>query len=95
MSDQSLQNCCKKPFRATARDAVASSAVLPSVSMDFGNPASFARALDGISYVFLIRPPELADAKRYFLPFLEAAQAAGVRHIVFMSVIGAEKNRSI
>ncbi len=39
-----------------------------------------------------MRPPQLTKINREMLPALEVARAQGVRHVVFMSVQGAEKN---
>jgi uncharacterized protein YbjT (DUF2867 family) len=67
----------------------------PCVLLDFTRTETFAPALDGVDRVFLVRPPHLADAKRYFAPFIDAAKTAGVRHIVFLSVIGVEHNHTV
>lgn len=66
-----------------------------SVVFDFGDAATFGPALQGVEKLFLLRPPALADTKRYFVPVIEAARAAGVRHIVFLSLLGAEKNKVV
>jgi uncharacterized protein YbjT (DUF2867 family) len=39
-----------------------------------------------------VRPPALANVKRDIAPALAAARQAGVRHIVFLSLQGVEKN---
>jgi uncharacterized protein YbjT (DUF2867 family) len=62
---------------------------------DFEQPASFLPALEGMQVLFLLRPPQLADVPRYFSPLIAAAQAAGLQHIVFLSVQGVEKSRYI
>jgi uncharacterized protein YbjT (DUF2867 family) len=41
--------------------------------------------------VFLVRPPQLGDPKP-LLPFVREAKEAGVRHIVFLSLLGIERN---
>ena len=58
--------------------------------LDFERPESFGAALHQIDVVFLLRPPQLADVKKYFAPFMEACQQARIKHIVFLSVQGAE-----
>jgi uncharacterized protein YbjT (DUF2867 family) len=63
--------------------------VLP-VHLDFADANSFAPALAGVDRVLLVRPPLLVNVRRYFQPFIRAAEAAGVRHVVFLSVMGAE-----
>lgn len=65
------------------------------IAFDFTNPATFAAALAGVSTLFLLRPPQLADVPRYFAPLVRASQNAGVSHIVFLSVQGAGTNRWI
>lgn len=42
--------------------------------------------------LFLVRPPELVNVARDLLPALDAARTAGVGRIVFLSVLGAERN---
>lgn len=42
--------------------------------------------------MFLLRPPQLADVPKYFLPFVAEAKAAGVKHLVFLSLQGVEHN---
>ncbi|WP_410768897.1 SDR family oxidoreductase [Fontibacillus sp. BL9] len=62
------------------------------IYFDFRDPLSFRPALHGVKKLFLLRPPELADARKYFLPVIKAAKEEGVEHIVFLSLLGAEKN---
>lgn len=62
------------------------------VHFDFDDAATFGPALAGVDRVFLLRPPQLADVDEFFRPFVAAARAAGVRHVVFLSVQGAEDN---
>lgn len=57
---------------------------------DFEAPGTFAAALAGCDRLFLLRPPHIGDVKRLVFPAIEAAAAAGVRRIVFLSVSGAE-----
>lgn len=62
------------------------------VSFDFARPETFDPALTDVSRVLLVRPPALADVNRYFRPFIEAMQRAGVRQVVFLSLQGVENN---
>lgn len=62
------------------------------VRLDFADPTSFAPALEGVQRLFLMRPPAIADTKRYLNPLVDAARAAGVQQIVFLSLLGAERN---
>lgn len=59
---------------------------------DFADPATHAPAFAGVERLFLVRPPELADVKRQIAPAIEAARRSGVRHVVFLSLLGVERN---
>jgi len=56
---------------------------------DLLRPDTFAPALAGVERLFLVRPPAIADPK-YFEPLLEEARRQGVKHIVFLSLLGAQ-----
>ncbi len=43
-----------------------------------------------VSQLLLLRPPAVDDVDSYIFPFLHAARRAGVRHVVFLSVMGAQ-----
>jgi len=60
---------------------------------DFLDPTTFEGAFDGIKHLFLVRPPALADVPKELAPAIRAAVAAGVQHIVFLSLQGVENNR--
>ncbi len=85
----------------TARAADIDPALLPArhgvetVRLDLTDPRTFAPALRGIRRLFLIRPPAIARVKPTLNAFLDAAAAAGVEHVVFSSVAGAETNRVV
>lgn len=64
------------------------------IYLDFEDPSSIRPALQGIKKLFLIRPPHLAD-KKYFEPVIEAAKEVGIEQIVFLSLLGAEKNKIV
>ncbi len=59
--------------------------------LDFYDPKSFETATKNIDTVFLLRPPAISDSKKYIRPFLEKAKENGVKNIIFLSVIGADK----
>ena len=65
------------------------------VHFDFTDPGSWQDAFDGVQLVFLMRPPQLGNVRRDMVPALEAARAAGVRHMVLLSLQGAEHNRVV
>ena len=64
---------------------------LEPVRFDFEAPETWPAALAGCDFVFLLRPPALANMTVTLNPFIDAAYAAGVRHIVFVSVAGADQ----
>lgn len=65
---------------------------IESAQLDFWNPGTFRAALTGCDSVFLMRPPAISQVRRTLLPFLEVASSVGVRHVVFLSVQGADRN---
>jgi uncharacterized protein YbjT (DUF2867 family) len=66
-----------------------------AVTLDFSRPETFAPALADVKRLFLMRPPQITDVKRYLFPFLDAAQAAGVEQVAFLSLIGVEQNQRV
>lgn len=87
------------PVRAASRDGHDVSRLwgdrVSAVSLDFTDASTWPQAFAGITTVFLMRPPHLSNMKRDMFPALEAAKAAGVTHIVFLSLQGAESNRVV
>jgi uncharacterized protein YbjT (DUF2867 family) len=61
--------------------------------LEFDEPVTYASALEGITKIVLIRPNQVSDVSRYIFPFLAKAEKLGVKQIVFISIIGAERNR--
>ena len=64
---------------------------LQSVKLDFLDRATWAPALADCGLLFLLRPPPIGDMTQTLIPFVDAAYAAGVQHIVFLSVAGADR----
>ncbi|MDZ5472185.1 SDR family oxidoreductase [Bacillus sp. 31A1R] len=62
------------------------------VPFDFLNTDTFEEALEGVDKVFLVRPPKLAKPKEDMKPFLNAVKEKGIKQIVFVSLMGVEKN---
>ena len=60
---------------------------------EFDEPATYDKALDGVTKLVLIRPNQVTDVYNYIFPFLAKAEKLGVKHIVFVSIVGAERNR--
>ena len=86
------------PVTAAVRNPLGASESIGSnvrcVPFDFTNPDTFTDAFAGINKLFLVRPPALADISKITLA-LNAAKQAGVEKIVFLSIIGADKNRIV
>lgn len=60
--------------------------------LDFERPETFKAAVEGIDRLFLMRPPQLTDIELIFRPFLTECKRAKVKKVVFLSLLGAEKN---
>jgi len=61
------------------------------VVFDLERPETHAAALSGVGSVFLLRPPHMGEASA-FDPFISAVCEAGVDHVVFLSLLGVERN---
>ncbi len=59
---------------------------------DIENRTTFASALEGINKIFLIRPPQLTNVDGVFKPFIDYCKSINIKHIVFLSLLGVEKN---
>ncbi len=75
----------KAPYRAGLRHA--GSMGIDSVAFDFDDPATFGPALTGVEKLFLLT----SGGTEREGPAVDAAKAAGVRHIVKLSVWGSER----
>ena len=62
---------------------------------DFGNPSTYPRSFAGVDRLFLMRPPAITDIKHIIKPVIDYAGKVGVKQIVFLSLMGAEKNRAL
>lgn len=85
--------------RAAGRDrrevAGAFDGRVEAVRLDFTDPTTWAEAYRGIEVAFVVRPPHLGNVRRDLLPSLEAARDAGLRHVVLLSLQGADRNRVV
>ncbi|CAA9236274.1 MAG: hypothetical protein AVDCRST_MAG56-1218 [uncultured Cytophagales bacterium] len=63
------------------------------VRFNFEDLSTVKAALAGMDKLFLLRPPQLADVRQYLEPVVLAAKAAGVKHVVFLSLQGVEHNK--
>jgi len=61
------------------------------IRMDLLDPASFAPALEGVTTVMLMSRPGDEDAHLLAEPFVAAMQRAGVKRVVVLSALGAER----
>lgn len=61
-----------------------------AVAFDFMRPETFEAAVAGAGGLFLLRPPPISDVGPTLNRLVDVALAAGVRRIVFLSVIGAD-----
>ncbi len=80
--------------RAADRSAKAAEPTPPNLEhakLDFLDRATWAPALADCALLFLLRPPPIGDMANTLIPFVDAAYAAGVQHIVFLSVAGADR----
>lgn len=62
---------------------------------DFTNIETYKTALDGCEILFLLRPPQISEVKKYFKPIIDICKEIGVKHIVFLSVQGVENSKII
>jgi len=62
-----------------------------AVRFDFTDPATHEETFQDVEMMFLMRPPQISNMKRYMFPAIDAAKHMGVRHVVFLSLIGVEK----
>jgi uncharacterized protein YbjT (DUF2867 family) len=65
------------------------------VELDLLRPETFAAAVDGVGGLFLLRPPPISRVGPTLNALTDAALAAGVEHVVFSSVAGADTNRVV
>lgn len=83
------------PFTAGVRNVDKYKEKYPNVNLvhlDFEDKNTFDTALEGIDKVFLVRPPQLTDVENIFKPFINACKQKYIRSIVFLSLLGVEKN---
>jgi uncharacterized protein YbjT (DUF2867 family) len=64
---------------------------IETIRFDFSQPETYGPAFRGMQKMFLMRPPQITDVKRIMFPAIDAAKRAGVKHVVFLSLIGVEK----
>ena len=82
----------KAAVLAPAKDGANLAPGIEPVRFNFGQEDTYAPAFAGVDAVFLLRPPQISDAKHLINPAIDAAKAAGVRAMTFLSVQGAQSN---
>ncbi|RZT24725.1 uncharacterized protein YbjT (DUF2867 family) [Mycobacterium sp. BK558] len=88
----------RRPWRVGSRhpEQLADDTSAESVRLDFFDPTTWAPALEGIEALFLLFPlPGNRAARQAIVPFVHAAEHAGCRHVVYVSVFGADRARFI
>ncbi len=61
-----------------------------AVRFDFTDSTTYEATFKGVEKMFLLRPPHITNIKRDMYPSIDAAKRAGVKHVVFLSLIGIE-----
>jgi uncharacterized protein YbjT (DUF2867 family) len=60
--------------------------------LEFGDDPSYTLAFVNADTLFLMRPPAISDTKKLINPAIDAAKAAGIKRVTFLSLQGAQKN---
>lgn len=68
---------------------------IKTIKFDFIKIETFLPALKEIDVLFLLRPPQISDVKKYFAPLIDIAKKSSIKHIVFLSVQGVENSKII
>ncbi|HPH96129.1 MAG TPA: SDR family oxidoreductase [Anaerolineaceae bacterium] len=66
-----------------------------AVVFDFQDRNTYPAAFTGVDTLFLMRPPQISDVRNIMFPALDAARGVGVRHVVFLSLIGIEQAKFV
>lgn len=66
--------------------------VAERVGFDFEDRDTWPAAFAGVDRLFLMRPPAISDVNRVIRPVIDYAAAHGVGHVVFLSLLGVERN---
>jgi uncharacterized protein YbjT (DUF2867 family) len=80
------------PVRQAVRHPERANPNVEAVRFDYADPRAITPALAGVSAVILMAPPLDSNAPAQLGPVVEAAKAAGVRHIVLISAFGVNHN---
>jgi uncharacterized protein YbjT (DUF2867 family) len=66
-----------------------------AIRFDFTDPTTYEATFKGVEKMFLLRPPHITNIKRDMYPSIDAAKRAGVKHVVFLSLIGIENAKYV
>ncbi len=66
-----------------------------AVHFDFTDLTTYEATFQGVEKMFLLRPPHITNIKRDMYPSIDAAKRAGVKHVVFLSLIGIESAKYV
>jgi len=80
------------PHRLALRNPAKAAPGAEAVAFDYTKPETFAAALDGVDRIYQAAPADTPAAPQN--AFLDAAVAAGVKRIVKLSALGAERGDS-
>jgi uncharacterized protein YbjT (DUF2867 family) len=88
------------PFRIAANTPAKIDALygpdVPRTRFSFADRATWVSTLEGVSTLFLLFPlPHPRTAKTWMVPFVEAAAKAGAKHIIYVSVPGADTTKMV
>ena len=86
------------PVRAMVRTPEKAGTVgregVETVVADFGDPQTLDAAFEGVEKAFLVTPPDPREPE-WENNLVDAAKRAGVRHVVKLSVLGADKGAPV
>ncbi|MGB3353264.1 MAG: NmrA family NAD(P)-binding protein [Mycobacterium sp.] len=83
-------------FRVASRQPPRTHGSVNTCAMDFFDRSTWESALAGVDRLFLLFPlPGNRAAREAIIPFIAAAERAGCRHVVYVSVFGADRARII
>jgi uncharacterized protein YbjT (DUF2867 family) len=68
---------------------------IETVYFDFSKPETYETTFKGVEKMFLMRPPQITNIRRDMFPAIDAAKYAGVKHVVFLSLIGIENAKYV
>lgn len=66
-----------------------------TVLLRFGEGETYRDAFEGVGKLFFMRPPRISDVQTYLFPVVDYAKKVGVRQIVFLSLLGVERQRFV